>query len=140
MAVTATPALPQNPKRYGVQISTGTGTGQATIAVGGSNGTKITSVIASQSDTSPHNVTLGVLNGGITCPLGTILVSSQAGQVTAVPPANLLDPTVITGLPIDNDGQSYLFLTSSLDSLVVSSSTAVGAGATISINAFGADF
>lgn len=136
----STPVLPQTPRHYAAQISTGSGTGLVTVAIGSSSGTKITSIIASQSDTTPHNVIVGITNTAVFYPLGAVTVSSQAGQVAAVPAANLLSPTVSVGLPIDNDGQTYILLTSSLDSVQVMSSTAVGAGTTISVNAFGADF
>lgn len=140
MATTPTPVLLQTPKHYQLRVSTGTSTVATTLATGGSNGTKITSIIGSMSDGVATNIQVGITNTSIFYPLGTVQMPANAGTSTSNLAVNLLDPTVIKGLPVDNDGQSYIFLTSTLDTLQVQALTTGTTGTFIYYNAFGADF
>lgn len=140
MAKTPTPALPQSPKNSKVQILPADASGLKTVYTGGAEGSKISSIIATSSDTSARDVQIGITTGGTFFPLGTVSVPITAGQVTGTPAVNLLDPTVIKGLPLDNDGQPYIFLSSASDTLQVKALTTVTTAKEIDIIAFGADF
>lgn len=140
MAVTPTPALPQTPKSSKQQILPADTTTLKTLYTGGANGSKVTSVIATSSDTASRDVTIGITRSGTFYPLGTFTVPIAAGQVAGTPAVDLLSPSVIAGLPVDNDGQPYIFLSDATDLLQAKALTTVTAAKEIDINAFGADF
>lgn len=141
MAVTATPVFPQTPKNYKVQILPADASGLKTIATGGANGTKITAIIATSSDTAARNVTWGITTGGVFFPLGTVQIPITAGQVDLTNVAvNLLDISKTPGLPIDSDGNPYILLSSASDTLQIKSLTTVTAAKEIDVTAIGADF
>jgi hypothetical protein len=138
MAVTPTGAFPQNPKSGKVQILNADASNLKTIYTGGANGSKITSVVATSSDTSARDVTIGISNSGTFYPFYTVTIAITAGQIAATPPVNLLPAGI--GLPVDNDGQTYIFLQSASDTLQVKALTTVTSAKEIDINSFGADF
>jgi hypothetical protein len=141
MAVTATPVFPQAPKNYKVQILPADASALKTIATGGTNGTKITAIIVTSSDTVARTVTWGITTGGVFFPLGTVTIPITAGQVDTTNPAvNLLDPARTPGLPFDADGSPYILLNGAGDTLQVKSLTTVTAAKEIDITAIGADF
>lgn len=139
MAMTSLPALPQNPKSAKVQVLPADASGLKTVYTGGANGSKITAVIATQNDVA-NTIVIGITNTAIFYPLATYTLPANAGQVAGTPSLNLLDPTVIKGLPIDNDGNPYIFLSSASDLLQVKVGTTVTAAKEVDVNAFGADF
>lgn len=142
MSVVATPALPQTPKSSKVQVVNGSGTSPVTVYTGGSAGpgTKVTAVIAASTDTASRDVQIGTTRSGTFYLLGTITVPANAGNVAGTPAVNLLDPNVVVGLPVDNDGQVYVFLTDATDLLQVQALVTVTSGKAISVTAIGADF
>lgn len=140
MAVTPTPALPQFPKNAKVQILPADGLGLKTIYTGGANGSKITAVIVTSSDTAARDVTIGITRTAVFYPLGTFTVGTTAGQAAATVAVNGLSSAVVVGLPIDNDGQTYIFLTDASDTLQVKALTTVTALKELDFTAFGADF
>lgn len=137
MAVTATPVFPQTPKSSKVQILNADASNLKTAYTGGSNGSKITGLIAASTDTSARDVQIGITNGGTFFILYTVSVPIGAGTVAGTPPVDLLN---VTGLPIDNDGQKYLYLQSASDTLQVKALTTVTTAKEIDINAIGSDF
>jgi len=94
------------------------GTSPIAIYIGGANGSKVAgSIIASSTDTASRDVLVGVnvggnatlgsaITGGTSITFGAVAVPAGAGQSGAVPPVNLM-PTI---MPIDSDGEQYLFL------------------------------
>jgi hypothetical protein len=140
MSVTPLPAFPQTPKSAKVQILNADASALKTIYTGGANGSKITAVIATSSDTSNRDVTIGISRSGTFFPLATITVPLTAGQAAGVSAVNLLDPTIMKGLPVDNDGQVYIYLSDATDLLQAKALTTVTTAKEIDINSFGADF
>lgn len=140
MATSSLPVLPQVLKNSKVQILNADASGLKTIYTGGSNGTKITSVVAASTDTSSRDVQIGIERSSTFYILGTVTVPIGAGTVAGTPAVNLLDPTVIKGLPVDNDGQSYIFLADATDLLRAKALTTVTTAKEIDINSFGSDF
>lgn len=136
----STPVLPQTPFNAKVQILPADTTSLKTLRAGGSSGTKIVSVIATSSDTSSRDVMLGTTNGGTFYPIVTVNIPVTAGQVNTVNPVNCLAIGTITGLPVDNDGQSYIFLTNSTDTLQIKALTTVTTAKEIDVTCIGADF
>lgn len=140
MAVTATPALPQTPKSAKIQILPADTSALKTAYTGGSNGSKITAVMVASTDTSARDVQVGITNTSIFYPICTVTIPITAGFVAGTPVVNMLSAANAPGLPVDNDGQVYIYLTSASDTLQVKSLTTVTAAKEIDVNVFGADF
>lgn len=140
MAVSRTPSLPQLPQSWKAQILPADTTTLKTVVTGGANGTKVVAVIVSSSDTAAQSVQLGITRAGVFYPLCTVSVPITAGQVSGAPPVNMLAPENCPGLPVDNDGQVYMLLSSPADAVQVKSLVTVTAAKEIDVNSFGADF
>lgn len=134
-----TPTFPKQPQTNRVQIAPADTTTQKTVYTAGSNGSKIVSIIATSTDTSARNITVSITNGGTSYPLGTIAVAITAGTVAGTPAVNLLDSTVIVGIPFDSDGNPFLYLISG-DTLTVNSGTTVTTAKAITVHAIASDF
>lgn len=141
MAVTSLPVFPQTPKVAAVAITTAT-TSVVTVYTGGVNGSKVVGLVATTNSTSAAvDVAVNIATAASTTYLiGTISVPLQSGFVSGTNSVNLLDPTIIKGIPTDNDGQSYVTLSSTGNSIQVQANTVVAAGKTIYVTAYGADF
>ena len=139
MAVTATPVFVQTPKLGVIQIANADASANKTVATGGTNGSKVTSLTLASTDTSARIVLVGVARSGTTYNLGAVTVPITAGTDGVTLTINAFSPLVIPGLPVDNDGQPYLFLSAS-DTLVVNASTTVTSGKVISAIANIGDF
>ena len=89
-----------------------------------------------------HEVTIGITRSGTFYPLGAFTVPVGAGQVAGTPAVDMLSPSVIAGLPVDNDGQPYVLLSDSTDLLQarVGASLTGSPAAELDFNTFGADF
>ncbi len=143
MTASNLPIFPSALKAAAVQFSTLDTTGvYKTVYVGGnaSNGSRVFGLWASQNDSSAHSITVqfqrsGTNYGGITT---TIAASAGFSTSATVTPINLLSPTVWPGLPVDNYGNPYVHLASTLDSLVATFSTAISTGISGVINISGA--
>jgi hypothetical protein len=137
MAITPTPVYPQTPKNGHVQILPADASGLKTLYTAGSNGSKITAVICSSTDTSARDVSVGVTRSAVFYALGTTTVAITAGTIAATAAQDMF--TGIPGLPIDNDGQVYIFIESG-DTFQVKSLTTVTAAKELDFNCIGADF
>lgn len=140
MAVTATGSFPQTPKNGNVQILPADTTTLKTIYTGGANGSKIVALMASSSDTTARDVMWGITVGAVFYPLGTVTIPITAGQIAATPAVNLLDVAKSPGLPIDSDGNPFVFLASASYTLQAKSLVTVTAAKEIDIAAIAADW
>ena len=120
----AIPTFPFQPENGHVQILPANTTAQKTLFTAGANGSKIIGVIIGSTDTSARDVQLSIVNSATTYVLGTKTIAITAGFVAGTPSVNLLDPAVIVGMPVDNDGNPFLFLIFG-DTLVVNCLTTV---------------
>jgi hypothetical protein len=130
------PIALQLPWRQSKRILSTDGTNTVTIAAGGTTN-KVFAVTAVNSDTIAHDVQIGIndVTLGFTM-LGTVLVPISAGSLGTVPGVSLLS---IPSLPLDETGQSYIFLNAT-DTLQVRLTAALNTGREIDIVVFGADF
>lgn len=140
MTLTTTPVFPQTPKNSKVQILNADAQAQKTIYTGGANGTKVIGLVAQSTDTSARDVQISITRGGTSYPLGTVTVPIGAGNSGTVPSVNMLGNTQLPGLPIDSDGNPFLFLLDQNDVLTASALVTVTSGKIITLTAFGADF
>jgi hypothetical protein len=140
MPVTATPVFVQTPKNYKVQILPADASNLKTIATGGANGTKIVGLMVTSSDTAARDVTWGITTSAVFFPLGTVTIPITSGQVNSAAAVNLMDLTKTPGLPLDGDGNPFVFLSSASDTLQIKALTTVTAAKEIDITAIGGDF
>lgn len=119
---------PQTPKNGVVQILPADTTTQKTVFTAGSNGSKVTGLVLSSTDTSARDVAVSVTRSGTSYLLGTVTLPIGAGFSGAVPAVNGL---TFPGLPADSDGNPYLLLLSG-DTLTVAALTTVTAAKVIS--------
>ena len=140
MAVTATPVFVQTPK-VTVTSVTSTDTADttfATLCTAGANGTKVIGInITSDDGTASHVVRLYITRSAVAYAIGAMTVAISAGFVVAT--AGVDGLAAVAGLPVDNDGQAYLFLVSG-DTLTAQFSTAMTASKKIYFNTIHGDF
>lgn len=127
------------PKNGKVQVLPADTSSLKTIVTAGSSGSKVVALIAASDDTSARDVEFGITNGGTFYPLGTKTIPITAGTVAGAPSVNLLDPSIIPGLPVDNDGNPYLLLVSG-DTLQAKTLTTVTTAKAVSLTAVYGDF
>jgi hypothetical protein len=135
----ATPVFPYQPQNLKVKILNATGTTLVTGYTAGANGSKITGIIATSTDTVARDIQVFITNGGTDYLLGTKNVAISSGNVNGTPSTNILDPAVIPGLPIDSDGNPFLYLISG-DVLKFASLTTVTTALSVTLTTFAADF
>jgi hypothetical protein len=142
MAVTNTAIFPQAPKRGMVQAVNADGTGKKAVVTAGANGAKVVSLTAASDDTSNRSFGIYVTRSATDYLLGTVTVPLAAGTDGSTPSVDLLGggtANLIPGLPVDNDGQRYIFLENG-DVLKVAALVAVTAAKTVHFQANYADF
>ena len=137
MAVTATPVFVQTPKVTQITILPADTTAQKVVCTAGADGTKVVSLIATSNDTATMNVQILIKRSATSILLGTGRIVTLSGTDGAAANVNLLN--AITGLPVDNDGQPYLYLVSG-DTLECAVLVTVTAAKTISLTCIHGDF
>lgn len=142
MAVTQNAVVtPQKPNRGAAQLtSSSSTTTPTTLYTGGANGTKIVAIIAQSTDTAAHDIQVSIVNGGTTYTLGTVTVPIGAGNSGTVPSVNLLNSSQLPGLPVDSDGNPFIYLAGAGDVLSVLPKTALSASTFVNITAVAEDF
>lgn len=145
MAVTPTPVFVQTPKitpQSFVQGTDAAGT-YKTIFTAGANGSKITAVLANTTDgTASHVLTLRLNRSATGYTLINVTLPINAGGDGATASIDVLaggSASLLAGLPVDNDGQKYIFLESG-DTLEMTFATALTTGKNIYVVAVGANF
>lgn len=129
----------QVPKAYKAQITNASGTAVVSLAPGGTNGTKIMGLICAGTNTAAQDIEVTVLRSAVNYPLGTVTVPITAGTIAATPAVNMFNSGNIPGLPIDAQGNPFLFLEST-DTLEIQALVTVTSGKTISCSTVAADF
>lgn len=140
MAISSTGSFPQKPKNYKVQILPADASTLKTIATGSVDGTKIVGLIVTSNDTAARDVTWGITRTSVFFPLGTVTIPITAGQVASAAAVNLLDLTKTPGLPIDSDGNPFVFLSDASDTLQIKALTTVTTAKEIDVTAIGGDW
>jgi hypothetical protein len=113
------PIYANKPKTGGVAITAssntvtlGNNTNAATIYTAeATTGSRITSLLASTDDTVTVNVFLFIYRGTTVQPIGMVNVPLSSGNTNAARfPVDMLDPSNLPGLPIDQYGKRYIDL------------------------------
>lgn len=139
MAGTATPIFPQVIKNYTQTIAPADTTTVKALAVGGTNGTKVESILVTSTDTAARDLALFATISAVNYLLATIAIPLNAGNTNAVPTVDVLRHTQWPGLAYDPNGDKYLYLASGT-TLSVATLTTVTAAKQITIFAQGGDF
>lgn len=131
--VTATPVFVQTPKAAVTVAST---TVQTTIYTGGSNGSKVVGLLLTNTTGSASTATCQLKIGATAVTFLVISVVANAGTATGIPAVNAFLGVNTPGLPVDSDGNPFLYLNSASDTVQCASS----ASAALSYVVIAADF
>lgn len=137
-----TPQTPKITPQNFVQGTDSAGT-YKTLFTAGTDGSKITGIVASSTDGSAtHVLTLVLTRSATDYIIGSYTIPINSGTSGSAVNVDLLNggpANLIVGLPVDNDGQKYLFLESG-DTLRATFATALTSSTRINIITIGADF
>lgn len=145
-AVSNQPVFVQTPQTEGASFTANPGT-YKTIYTGGQNGSKITGIFCTSNDTAViHLVTVQISTSASghcgtqsTCYGGAaVSIPINAGFANTIPAVNMLDS--FSGLPVDSDGNPYIYLSSTSWTLEATYATALTGSTQIACSAIGADF
>lgn len=134
-----TPVFAKQPQANRVTIVNANGQTFETGYTAGANGSKVLAVIASSTDTSNRDIQMAIINTATTYILSTKTVPLASGTAAGTPAVSLLDPAVLVGMPVDNDGNPFLFLVSG-DTLVFSALTSITTAKAMTIHVIAEDF
>lgn len=139
MAVSFNPVFVQTPKVTQITIVNADASNAKTACTAGANGTKVTGLQLCSDDTSARAIQIGITRSATFVLLGTVNVPTLAGTDGTTAAVNGFSATLLPGLPVDNDGQAYIFLESG-DTLSIKSTTTVTAAKTVSATCVSANF
>lgn len=89
-------------------VTLGSNTNAATCYTAGSSGGRVYSLVANTDDTAAVNVLLFIYSGSSVRPLGIVNVPLSSGNVANVLNVNMLESTVLKGMPVDSSGNRYI--------------------------------
>lgn len=130
MAVTATPVFAQAINATPITIVNADAQTYKTAFTAGANGSIITSMVVSSTDTSNRDITINVTRSATNYQLTQISIPLTAGTVNSVPPVNILLNAQFPGLEYDANGNKILRLKSG-DTLTINAPVTVTSGKTI---------
>jgi len=138
--VAATPSLPQIPVVSLAQIANTQNTSAVTVFTGGTNGSKVVALLGTSTDSVSWNVEVAWVRTSNVQILTTVTVPGNSGFANAVPSVNLWG--YIVGLPLDSDGNPFMFLANTGDTITVQSQGTgnVTNGKVMTFTAIGANF
>lgn len=146
-AVTATPVFCQTPAFTQQQFVAGVDAAGTykTIFAGTANGSKVLGVIVTSNDGSlAHLVTVQTSTSATahcspqsSCGGGAaVTVPLSSGFATGVPAVNMFSPTNWPGLPRDSDGNPFLYLATTSQTLEATFATGLTASTQIAVQVF----
>ena len=133
------PTFPFQPRAGRTTITVAETTTAQTVYAAGPNGSKIVGLFASTTDTSAPNIQVSITNGATQYNAWVVPLAIGQGTGSATPASqNMLDPIYAAGLPVDNDGNPFLYLVES-DTLTVNALATLAAGI-VTVHCVAADF
>lgn len=122
MALSFQPFFPQSLQNYA--LANAACTASQNVIVGGVNGTKVETLLASSNDTVDHLLTFSMNISGVNYMLGSALVAANTGNLVANQNGvNLLSGNVFLNLPQDPNGNKYLYIANGACGLTVKSNS-----------------
>ena len=138
--------LPQTPRNQLQTFVEGTDAayGYKELYSGGADGSKVLGIVATTNDPTVDNeLQLLFIDDNVSppssTPCGRYAVPNDSGDESATPPVSLLDPDIAPFLPIDVDGNPYIYLPPNT-SIQATFTAALTASSKIMIVTFGADY
>lgn len=110
-----------------------------TVLTGGANGSRVSGITITSTDTVTRDVQLWVTRSATNYLIGTVNLPINAGNINSATSVAALSSGQILGLPVDSNGNSYIDLKSG-DVLAVAALTTVTAAKVISVSAISGDF
>lgn len=110
--MTATPVFPQTIKNGQVQILPADTTSLKTIYTAAANGSVVSSILMSSTDTTSRDVQFYVTIGGTDYLLATVSCLLNSGFTNAVPLISVLDHANFATQLVDSHGNRCLYLAS----------------------------
>jgi hypothetical protein len=139
VAGTATPIFPQTIKNYVATILPADTTTVKSVAVGGSNGTRIESFIIVSSDSADRDLLVYITISATNYLIGTVKIPLTSGTVNTIPGVDILRSASLYGLATDVNGNRYLYLASG-STLSIATSATVTTAKQITAFAQGGDY
>lgn len=139
MANSNVPMFIQTIQGWPLQLNNGSGTTAATILTAGVNGSRLTALIATSTDTASRDVQLSLLRSATTYILGTINLPITAGDINSVPTVNLLGSSQLPGICFDSNGNPYMDFKAG-DVLQAQMLVSITSGKLVNILGYGGDF
>ena len=134
------PTFPYQPNVGSVAVTAAETTALQTVYTAGANGSKILGIIITSNDTSNRDIEINrVTVAPVTYQLYTVPVPLTAGTAAGVAAVNGMDPTYAKGLPVDNDGNPFIYLGIG-DTLQVNALATLTGGKAFNVTVFAADF
>lgn len=138
MAVTATPVFSQAINSTLVTIVNADSQAYKTAFTAGANGSIITAMIVSSTDTSARDITVNITRSATNYQLSQINIPLTAGALNSAPCVNILGNTQLPGLEIDANGNPIIRLKSG-DTLTVNAPVSITAAKTVTVFCAGED-
>lgn len=141
----------QTPKSGETRVINGTSTitianngasvtsGTVTAYTCGTNGSKITGIVAASNDSAAMTLQVILVNTTVTN-IATVTVPAGAGTTAGTPAVNVLAPTTTPGLPVDDNGNPYFFCVSGDTIQVGVQTTPVTSNKYVSVLVVAADY
>ncbi len=120
-------------------VTLGSNSNAATIFTASASGSRVYSLIGTTDDTVTVNVLLFIYRNTTVQPLGIVNIPLSSGNVANTLNVDMLDPTVLKGLPIDNSGKRYIELGAN-DVLKCGALANLTSAKTCYVTAMGADY
>lgn len=112
-----------------------------TIYTGGTNGSKVTALYVTSSDATAHVVTCAVNKNGIrNASVALTTGTTKPGYAAGVSDVDFITAANWPGLPVDSDGNLFVWLSNNTDKVECRYATALTASTQLNIVAMGADF
>ena len=132
--------MPYQPNVGSVAVTAAETTTLQTVYTAGANGSKIIGIIITSNDTSNRDIEVNrVTSTPTTYQLYTVPVPLTAGTAAGVAAVNGMDPTYAKGLPVDNDGNPFIYLAIG-DTLQVNAVATLTAAKAFNVTVFAEDF
>jgi hypothetical protein len=110
VAVTPTGAYAQTINNTVAQIANADAQTKKTIFTPGANGSRLTAILISSTDTVARDIVLGVTISAVNYDLAIVSIPAQAGTLDTVPTVSFLTSSQFPGLCFDAFGNRYLDL------------------------------
>lgn len=133
------PIWPQTPQAVIGKITNANGTTPQTLLSGGTNATKVVSIICSNTDTASYTLQLFYNTSSTNYVLASVTIAISAGNVAGTPSQSLLTSAIEPGVAVDGSGNPYLLVKSG-DSLTIGLTGTITSGKQVQCLATASDF